>query len=345
MPKATNVFSFAAPVTKHFTDRVEFFEAARAVQDGYDLVAASDVDGMDVDGNLSGVTARLTARAFSDVCALTGTPEPFVRRIAKRNESLAMDIVRDAVNSGLLRDCVLLVDTESRRVDAVVDESKHNTPDIPELMRLALSASKETRFMGGWLNGTTFRMTATGSEVRDVKTGAKATVGDLMGVGFEILSDIGSVGQTTITDYAERLSCLNGMLARDSSHAVVRKHAKWSIDDDLLKSFLVSFERAGTIFQLAKRASQHFFDGNGARKIVTAISEGSHPAASQKLCDHAKKQAMAEAQRDCRPPGAICLWDFVNGVTDAAKHAASLDRRRDIEHFGYTLMCDVLDPS
>lgn len=342
MAKSQNVLSFAAPTSQHFTDRALFLDAVTAAHGRYDLVDATLADGMDVDGNLSGADVRLSAKAFSDLCTLTQTPETFVRRVAKRNEALAMDVMRDALNCGLLKGCALLVDTESARVDGVVVEAKHNTPDSRELFRLAMSVSRDTRFMGGWVNGTLFRMTATSGSPRDIKTGKAAQVGDLVGTGFEIMTDFGSAACTSITDYAERLSCLNGMLARDHGHSHVRKHAQFNLDDELLKAFLVSFERSAGIVAMARRAAAHFFDGDGVRNIMERISSGSHPAASVKLCDHAKKQAVAEAQRDCRPPGAISLWDFVNGVTDAAKHAGSVDKRRDIEHFGYVLMSDVL---
>ena len=340
MPKSQNVMMFAQAPAKHFTDRALFIDAARAAQEGYTLRDATDADGMDVDGLLSGVDARLTPRAFADLCVLTQTPETYVRRLAKRNESLAMDLMRDAMNSGMLKGCSLLIDTKSSRVDAVVVEDKHNAPDVPDLMRLALSSSKECRFMGGWITGTSFRMTATNGAPRDIKTGKAAQVGDLVGTGFEIVSDFGSAACTSITDYAERLSCLNGMLARDQQHSQTRKHAQFDLDDELIRSFLVSIERAFSMHALARRAARHFFDGNGVRKLLETISSGSHPAASQKLADHAKEQAKVEAQRDCRQPGAICLWDFVNGVTDAAKHAGTVERRRDIEHFGYVLLSD-----
>lgn len=342
MAKSPNVLSFAAPAVQHFTDRTLFLDAVAAVQGRYELIDADDVDGMDVDGNLSGVEARLSAKAFTDLCALTQTPEAFVRRIVKRNEALAMDVMRDALNCGMLKGCALLVDTESARIDSVVVEAKHNEPDTRELFRLALSVSRETRFMGGWINGTSFRMTATNGSPRDIKTGKPAQVGDLVGTGFEILSDFGSVACTSVTDYAERLSCLNGMLARDHAHAQSRKHAQFNLDDELLKSFLLSIERSTAIVSLARRAASHFFDGSGVKKIMDRIANGPHPAANAKLCEHAKKQALVEAQRDCRPPGTISLWDFVNGVTDAAKHAGSVERRRDIEHFGYVLMTDAL---
>jgi len=344
MVKASNALSFAVPGVLHLTDRVAFIEAARAAQGRYDLVEASDADGMDVDGNLSGTDGRLTARAFSDICALTQTPEPFVRRVAKRNEALAMDLMRDALNGGLLRGCVLLVDTESARVDGVVVEAKHNAPDVPELMHMALSSSRDTRFHGGWISGTSFRMTATNGAPLDVKTGKKAQVGDLMGTGFEIVSDIGSAARTTITDYAECLSCLNGLLARDRQHSQVREHAQFDLDDELLRAFLQSLRRATEMHGLARRATQHFLDGPGVKHVIDRITNGPHPAASQKLCDHAKASAVAAAQRDCRQPGEICLWDFVSGVTDAAKHATTVERRRDIEHFGYALLNDVLSP-
>lgn len=343
MSKSPSVLSFAVPKALHLTDRSQFLDAVAAAQARYDLIDAADVDGMDVDGNLSGVEARLSARAFTDICALTQTPEAFVRRIAKRNEALAMDVMRDALNSGMLRGCVLLVDTESDRVDGVVVEDKHNAPDARELFRLSLSAAKETRMTGGWIAGTSFRMTATIGAPLDVKTGKAAQVGDLMGTGFEIVSDIGSAACTSISDYAERLSCLNGMLARDQGHSCARKHAQFDLDDELVATFLVTIDRAKLMHALARRATKHFFDGDGVKDVLQRISNGSHPAASQKLCDHAKQQALVEAQRDCRKAGEICLWDFVNGVTDAAKHAATLDRRRDIEHLGYVLMSDVLE--
>jgi hypothetical protein len=343
MSKSPSVLSFAVPKALHLTDRAQFLDAVAAAQAGYDLVDAAEVDGMDVDGNLSGVEARLSARAFTDICALTQTPEAYVRRIAKRNEALAMDLMRDALNNGMLRGCVLLVDTESQRVDGVVVEDKHNAPDAKELFRLAMSAAKDTRMMGGWIAGTSFRMTATIGAPLDVKSGKAAMVGDLMGTGFEIVSDVGSLACTSITDYAERLSCLNGMLARDQQHSCARKHAQFDLDDELLTTFVATIERAKLIHALARRAANHFFDGDGVKDVLKRISHGTHPAAGQKLCDHAKKQAVAEAQRDCRKAGEICLWDFVNGVTDAAKHAGSLDRRRDIEHLGYVLMSDVLE--
>lgn len=343
MAKPSNVLQFAPVSSKHYTDRSQFLAAVQAVQEQVMLVDATSVESMDVDGNLDHMNARLTQRAFEDLCALTQTPESYVRRVAKRNEALAMDIMRDAFGSGLLKGCVLLVDTASNRVEGAVLEAKHNPPDVAELMRLSLSAEKGTRFMGGWIAGTSSRMCATTGEPVDVKTGKPAEVGDLMSTGYELMTDFGSPACTSITDYAERLICLNGMLARDQQHCEVRKHAGFEIDDKLLVSFLSSIERAKVMHTLARRATKHFFDGKSIKKVIETIAEGQHPAASVKLAEHAKKQAVVEAQRDCRKPGEICLWDFVNGVTDAAKHAPSLDRRRDIEHFGYALMCDVLE--
>lgn len=339
----SSVFHLAAPASVHFTDRAKFFDHVAAVQSRYDLVDATLAEAVDVDGNLDGVNARLTARALTDICVLSQTPEAYVRRIAKSNESLAMDMLRHSFGSGLLGGCVLLVDTASRRVDGVVQEAKHNPPDVAALMHLAMSTSRDARFMGGWIAGTLMRMTATSAAVRDVKSGEPARVGDLMSTGFEILTDFGSDAQTSIADYAERLSCLNGMLARDSAHVSVRKHVGFEIDDALLTTVLMSVERSRAMVGLAKRASEHFFDGPGVKRVLHQISSSSHPAASAKLCEHAKKQAVVEAQRDCRKAGALCLWDFVNGVTDAAKHEKTVERRRDVENLGYVLMTSMLD--
>lgn len=335
--RSTSVLSFAPSPFVHFTESSRFLTEVQETAASAELVDATLARAMDVDGNLEGQDLRMTAAAFSDLCALTQLNEAYVRRVAQRNEPLAVDVIRDAMSCGLLRGCSYLVDKREKRIDAVVIDAKHNPPDYAALVRNALSASRETRFLGGWISGTRFRVTASAGDVRDVKTGKSAKVGDLVGTGFEILTDLGRPGCTSITDYAERLSCTNGMIARDKSQTETRLHDKLAIDDELLTAFLVSTERAKHMIHVARRATQHYFDGVGVTKVIERVNR--HPLLK---VEEVKSRAIAEAQRDCRKSGEICLWDFVNGVTDAAKAAKTLDSRREIEGFGYALMVDVL---
>lgn len=211
--RSTSVLSFAPSPFVHFTESSRFLTEVQETAASAELVDATLARAMDVDGNLEGQDLRMTAAAFSDLCALTQLNEAYVRRVAQRNEPLAVDVIRDAMSCGLLRGCSYLVDKREKRIDAVVIDAKHNPPDYAALVRNALSASRETRFLGGWISGTRFRVTASAGDVRDVKTGKSAKVGDLVGTGFEILTDLGRPGCTSITDYAERLSCTNGMIA------------------------------------------------------------------------------------------------------------------------------------
>lgn len=333
-----SVLRFAKTPTLPFTERGAFLQAVEATQESYDLVECKGAKGMDVDGEIDGLDVRLSDRAFSQLCKRTQIPEAYVRRVAARNESLAMDIVRDGIQCGLLRGILFLTESSSGRVEGLVDEDTYTSPDVRSLLTHALSVQRGMRVTGGWINGTLIRMTATSGKPVDVKTLKPAQTGDLVDFGFEIVTDFGSVGATSVSAYAERIEEGAGLLVPDTRKCGWHSHTGYNIDDEVLKVFVRSMQKSHDILRHANLSTKMFLDGAGVKAIRHELTEGNSPAASAGLSQHATTQAAAVATKDCRKQGEICLWDFVAGVSDAAKHAVSIDRRREIESLSYTLL-------
>lgn len=340
--KRTNRLSFAPIPTMAFAEKPVFLKSIEDWNDHYAHMDAEDMTAIDIDGNAVGTDYRLSAPAFSDVCRMLGVPERFIVSLTHRNESLGLEVLRDAISAGLLRDALMIVDMQSNRIDGFVRPDRYNPPDVGALVKMATTFSRDTSFKGGWICGTRVRLTATVGQTIDVKKNRPSKVGDLVGVGFELVSDIGPVGTTAISDYVERLSCTNGMISRSSVSRITTPHEGFGIDDTVLRALVRAVSGSTSMVEMAHRASSMFLTGDDVRAVRSFIGTDSHPASSKELSEHATKQAQAEVTADKRKPGEVCLWDFVNGVTDAAKHTSSLHARQDMEDFGYVVMSSFL---
>lgn len=341
-PKALRVrkgFQFATPTTSVFEERDAFFTSLHAQRENYTAVDAAALTTVDVEGKVEGNDGfRLTAEAFADLCKLVNVPLSFVLKLAKRNEALALQVLDDAIDSHFDKggDKVLLVDAATGRVDGVTMADGYDPVPNADVMEMALSANEDMRMTRGWLEGPATRMTLVSAKKHE------AAVNDLVQVGVSIGSTVGGRGAITVAEYAERLKCLNGMTSRDCERVQTILQGSEGVDDALVRVLIECSQRVEDTVPMMQNAARLFLNREGVRRIRRYLS-AARCGGGRSLEVEAVRGAVAEAAEDGRSEGELCLWDFVNGVTEAAKAAPTLNRRRDLESVGYSLLSGVLD--
>lgn len=337
-------FEFADAATQHFDSPSAFVAALRKQREGYTIAPATGVSGIGVDGYLEGQSdgLRATREAASHLCSIVGVPPAFLFTLARRNEALAQEVLRDAVGALDKQDLCMLVDTHTGRVDGFTTKPYVSVSNA-EAMDMAMSAAQEGTLTGGWVSGTMARATLVTADAHDVRR-TQSKVGDIMRAGFEITNDIGIDGATAITDYVHRLRCGNGMLSTETKGCARIAHVATGegTQHRVAAAIVKASSRSVQMVDLSRSAAQLFFDVPLLRYAQSFVSNPAN-GGSTTLLKSAATTATREAINDGRAPGEICLWDFVNGVTEAAKSAPSLARRRALESLGHRLMVNVLE--
>lgn len=329
-------FRLAEVETRQFHDHDSFFGALARQREGRVTVPAKAVQSVGIDGNIGSEGLRLTDEAFSSLCKLSKVPTSFVKALAKRNESLAMQVLQDGLDFVFPKDeVVLVVDTEHSRVEAVASE--HEPFPHEQVMEWARSANPDMQLVRGWIHGALARMALVSPREHE------AQVGDIVQVGVSVENDCGPLGFTSLTDYVERLSCSNGMTARDKSRMQSVAHSIDGLEDAVTAALVESGRRVTGLVPAMQRATGHFFDAKGVRAVREYLSDARR-GGGRSLEARATRGAVEEARTAGRKEGEITLWDYVNGTTEAAKHQSSLEKRRNVEALGYGLLTSVLGP-
>lgn len=329
-------FEFARPGFHQFGQLDEFRRELRTQAASTELIDASALSALDLDGRVLGIeddALRLTDAAFGQLCHLTKLPRTFVEQLARRNEQLALEVVGDAVVSMLNRveDKVMVVDTRTKTVHALVDRHSYNLVSNETVLDHALSANKHAKLNRGFVSGPNARITIVNP---NITTSPK--VGDVVCIGTDITTDVGAETLLTTRAYNERLSCSNGMTVRDREY-VEKVSARQDVESELPDVILRSFARGQKLGPMMAESAKLYLGERAVERMVEYLTDPS-VGGSHKLMQAAVKGAQFEARRDDRDEGDLTLWDFVNGVTAAAKDATTLNRRINLEGLGYQVM-------
>ncbi len=345
MTKVPVGFEFATVAVQKFDSSTAFATALRKQRENYSLVPASGVSGFAVDGRLEGQSEdlRVTREAASQLCSIVGVPPAFLFSLAKRNEPLAQDVIRDAVSAYDCTGLHMLVDSAAARVDGFTLKPQESVPS-DRIVAMAQSAAPNGHMTGAWIAGPLSRVAIVGEAGTDVRR-KSSKVGDIMRAGFELtnlLSPTGGV--STVTDYVYRLRCANGMLSVDASGIVRIPHydAGDGAEHRIGAAVLAANARSIEMLDLSRKAAATFLDLPALKKVQSFLLNPAH-GGGVNLLKQATQTARREATNDGRSPGEVSVWDFVNGVTDAAKQAKSLERRRAIESLGHRLLLSSMD--
>ena len=337
-PTSLSGFQLIRPPLQKFTALEGMLGAVQDQADNVALVDASVLTNVDIDGRIIGTGKgkdsdfQLSHAAFGDLCHFCKLPVSFIKRRAKMNEALAMEIVQDCLAHEFLHgsDRQLVVDVRTMRVDGIVGADTYSPIGNAEVMDYAMTAMPGLEFSNGWLEGPHMRVCAT-SPADLFESPVK--VGDITKFGVDVNNHINGDGSATIADYNERLKCTNGMTARDRGHCEHIVH-RGDVSFNVQSAVVRAANRAPILAAIMKKAASHLLQPSEVRALrawLATPSNGGNPSLDQKVTG----AAMREAQYEGRHEDEVSLWNFVNGVTEAAHDTSSLNRRSELEALGY----------
>lgn len=328
-------YQFPTPPTTRFADAPAFRAALVVQREHVALVeAAKTLRYVDMDGRINDdVPHRLTSAAFGDLCALgSGLPSRWCRQLAQRNEALAQEVLADHIAAFVGdADRQLVIDTSTNLILGLVGKESYHLIHHVEILDLALTAPGFT-FTNGWLYGGRARLTC----VREGK-GLEPQKGDIVRLGVNCENAINGDRGVHITDYAERLVCTNGMVRKDGAHRETIWHTNADIHYSVPKAVVRAAKRSEAMAPLIERAATLHLDAEGHRRIGAFLGSPAH-GGNARLLETATKSAVQYAVQAGRDDDDLTLWDCVNGVTEAAHAAPSLNRRTELEALGFQLL-------
>jgi hypothetical protein len=257
-------------------------------------------------------------------------PVSFLKRLARIDEVLALDVVKEMIGAAFHSgpEKLLVLDAESKRVDGIVGAESYAPVSNDEVLGWAISSADDLGMSEGWLCGPTMRVTCV-SEQRK----AEPLPGDVVRMGMTLENSIHGDCSAKVADYVFRLKCSNGMVARDNKHSTRIRHVG-DVQFNVQKAIVEAVQRVESVVPYMAAAAGKLLSPEGIRSIrnwMTNPKVGGSPALDNK----ATQGAMNEAQDEGRDAEAVTLWGFVNGITAQAKSAKSIGRQTDIEALGY----------
>lgn len=334
-------FEFARPEYRAFHDEATFRTAVREQADALALLDAGHLSKIDVNGRLVdfGEEWRLTKEAFGQLCHHAKLPVTYVTRLAERDEALALQVVEEAISGAFRKDPrQLVVNTGTRLVEGVFDEFEFDPLSNARLLDFVLSQEGEQELTRAWIEGPNARMT-----VIDRLHVLEPKVGDVVHIGLDAQTRLGHRHAALFDLYNERLSCANGMLVRNKSISA-RVPAGADIEIAAQAAIVRVSMDTHTLGPMMRESARLHFDEVGLGRMIGRLLDprrgGSHD-----LLKRAVATADRERLRDGRDEGDFTLWDFVNGVTEAAKTARTMSRETELEGLGYNVMGEFLSPN
>lgn len=335
-------FQFLPPTFRTFSDLGAFREELHAQAASTELIDATALAQLDIEGRVLGVeddALRLTRAAFGQLCHICKLPRSWIEALARRDEQLALQVVDEALASMLHRDehKVLLVDTRSGAVHAIIDRDSYNLISNEDVLDLALSSMKKAQLNRAFVDGPSVRIT-----IVDPQKVAEPKVGDVVRLGTDITTDIGSEHIVSARSYNERLRCLNGMTVSDRAFGQ-RLSARRDVQAELPDMILSTVANGTRLGPMMVESTKLYLDEKGIDRMTSYLANPANGGNDTLLRDTVLG-AQAEARQDDRDDGELTLWDFVNGVTNAAKSARTLNRRIELEGMGYRVMSHFVRP-
>jgi CBS domain-containing protein len=300
-----------------------------------DFMRTIDLEGRIEEAESDGL--RLSKAAFADLCHFSQVPVSFVRKLAKEDETLALDLIKHRIKVQFQtgEEKVLVIDKGSGRIEGIVGKDTYKELSNAAVLEYVLSANDGLEMSNAWLEGPKARMTFI-----DKTKPFEAAVGDIVHTGTSIWTGINGDSAVNICDYNERLVCLNGMTARDRVHSERVIH-RGDVEFNVQAAVMRSADRAKTMVPMMQAATHQVLDTPDIRRIRSFISNPRNNG-TPSLDERVSSYALTQSQRGGRDEGVVTLWDFVNGVTEAAHDARTIHRRGEVETLGYRVLSDFV---
>ena len=328
-PSLPKGFQLSKPLTQHYNDMDGFSKAIKAQADAVVMVDAVALNKVDLDGRIIGTDWRLSQTAFSDLCHYADVPVRFIKDLAKSNEMLALDVMQERVHRKFAHhDRMLVIDTRDGTVNGIVGKTSYSPISHLDVVDFAFTANPDLAFTNGWICGPTMRMTATAEN-----SVAEPQKGDLVRIGMNLENAVHGDRSCRVCDYAERLKCTNGLVARDGQHMDEIRHVG-DVEYGVQKAVVTAAHRAEEMAPLMHAATSKLLNLDAIRSIRHFVADDKR-FGGVSLSETMKDAAMLEAKDEGRSLEELTLWNFVNGITQAAHSADSLKRKTEIESLGY----------
>jgi hypothetical protein len=342
-PDPISGFALATPTLERFTNLESFQTAVIEQRESTHRLNADWLTGVDLDGKLDGTgghALHLSKAAFGDLCHFCKIPVSFAKQLSRENENLTLDLFSDRIRTTFHtnEDKVLVIDSRTGRIEGITGRESYTPLANAEVLDYVLSSNTELEMSNAWLEGPKARMTFI-----DGKRSFEPSVGDVVHIGTSIQTSTNGDSAVHICDYNERLVCTNGMTAKDRIHSERIIH-RGDVAFNVQKAILNSKNRSSQMVPMMKAAVEQYLDVSDIQRIRTFIGDPKNNG-NGSLEERAVGYALAESQRGGRDEGAVTLWDFVNGVTEAAHDTRTIHRRGELENLGYRVLSQFVEPA
>jgi hypothetical protein len=324
-------FNLVKPKLHRFKNPDGFLKALKDQAENTALVPGEKLDAeISIDGDVGKTGWRLSNAAFGDLCHWTKIPVSFIKRFARISEGLALDVIAEMIGAAFYTgpDKQLVIDTREGRIDGIVGKDSYSHVSNAEVVEWALSATPDVGMSQGWLFGPKMRLTCV-SEQRK----AEPVKGDIVQMGMTLQNAVHGDCSAKVSDYAFRLKCLNGLVAREHQHTDTIRHVG-DAQFNVQKAIVAAASRAEHMAPYMKAAASKILAPNAIRAVrrwVANPKTGGSPSLDVKVTNIAQTEAMDEG----RQKEEVTLWNFINGVTASAKDAKTINRQTELEAFGY----------
>lgn len=336
----TGGFNLDKPEPQHFKDATMFRKALAVQKDAVVPLDCREIGHrglwrVGINGEVEGTDYRLSQAAFGDLCNFSQIPTNFIKKLAKSDEGLALDVIQSMLESTFHRGAkkAMVVDTLSKRVEGIVGMDTYSPLANIDVLDYALCADEAgLTFTNGWLQGPRMRVTI----VNDLKP-VQPRKDDIVKLGTNIESAINGDLSVRLATYCERLVCTNGMICREAGYAEAIRH-QGDIQFNVQKG-VVDCAAVANVFapKMERAATQVIEDVTELTRILDFIGSprnGGNETLKRAVIELAKDEAKAEG----RELGELTVWNVVNGVTAAAHQLKSIQRKTEVEQLGYALM-------
>lgn len=336
----TGGFQLDKPEPQHFQDAKMFEKALVAQKDAVVTLDCNEIGSMGlsrigINGEVQGTDYRLSQAAFGDMCNFSKVPVNFIKRLARADEQLALDVVESCLGHTFRRGSkkAMVVDTLSKRVEGIVGLDSYKPMPNADVFEYTMCASAEgLEFTNGWIQGPRMRMTV----VNDLKP-VEPQKDDVVKLGTNVESAINGDLSVRIATYCERLVCSNGMICRENGYAYGVRHqgeVEFNVQKAVVDCAALSNIFAPKMEDAAKRLIESPEKLQEIMDFIASPKNGGNETLKRAVVELAKDEANSEG----RELGEFTIWNFVNGVTAAAHQLKSIQRKQEVEQLGFKLL-------
>lgn len=326
---AVGGFVLPQPRSIHFHNADGLHKALKEQESAFAVIDSEPLRAIDLDGTVGGTGYRLSRAAFGDLCHWSGTPTSFIKSLAKLNETLALDVVATQIAAVFHsnRPKSLVVDTRDNVIHGIVGSDTYAPISNLDAMEYALSAASDLILSSGWISGPNMRLAVISEKKHD------ARVGDVVRFGINLENSINGDSSLKVCDYAERLSCTNGAVARDRAHSTEIVH-RGDVQHAAQKAICASALRAEEMLPMMRAAATHVMEVDEIKSFGAYVKDPKE-GGSDSLWNAVRNGAMEEAENEGRNREMVTTWNMVNGITAAAHETKTIARRVELESMGY----------